>query len=352
MRPWGSKAPGLSFSRKEQKLMRLEARVKMGYYPTPIPVVERIKTFIRFTDDSTIFDPCCGEGNALAKLTQETGARTYGIEIDGHRAEEAKAKLDYVLKCGYEQTRISNGAFSCLFLNPPYDWETEDEGNERKEKVFLKETMKYLKPKGLLVYIIPQSRLDKSIAKILAYRFENFLTYKFQDEEYEAFKQIVLFAVKKKQNNIDEEALSKLIQVPTIELKELPSREEPVYELPSSKEIALFKSTIIDEKELVKEVAESPLWGKFKELARVEKQKLENPPLPLHTGHLGLLLANGCLDGIVGEGEDRHIVKGKVEKVVNKYTELKGEVVEERELEQYKVSIKILKQDGEIITLL
>jgi SAM-dependent methyltransferase len=332
--------------------MRLMARIKMAYYPTPVSVVERIKTFIRFTDGCTILDPCCGEGNALAKLAEGTNAKTFGIEIDGHRAEGAKTKLHFVLKCGYEQTRISNSCFSCLFLNPPYDWETEDEGNERKEKVFLKETMKYLKPKGLLVYIIPQSRLDKGIAKILAYRFENFLTFKFPVEEYEAFKQIVLFAVKKKENGIDEEALAKLIQVPSIELKEIPSKEEPVYELPSSKEIPLFRSTVIDEEELEKEVAQSPLWEKFKELARVEEQKLENPPLPLHTGHLGLLLANGCLDGIVGKGQDMHIVKGKVEKIVNKYTELKGEVVEERELEQYKVSIKILKQDGEIITLL
>jgi hypothetical protein len=212
--------------------------------------------------------------------------------------------------------------------------------------------MKYLKPKGLLIYIIPQSRLDKSIAKILAYRFENFQVYKFQEEEYEAFKQIVLFAVKKKEGSIDEDSLSRLLQIPTIELKEILAKDEPVYELPGSKEIALFKSTVIDEEELLKEVVRSPLWDKFKELARVEEQKLERPPLPLHTGHLGLLLANGCLDGIVGQGKDRHIVKGKVEKIINKYTEVKGEIIEERELEQYKVSIKILKQDGEIITLL
>jgi len=206
--------------------MRLEAKIKMGYYPTPVSVIERIKTFISFTDDNTLFDPCCGEGNALAQLAENTSAKTYGIEIDHHRAEEAKTKLNYLLKCGCEQTRISNSCFSCLFLNPPYDWETEDEGSERKEKLFLKETMKYLKPKGLLVYIIPQSRLDKSIAKILAYRFENFLIYRFHGEEYEAFKQIVLFAVKKKENNIDEEALSKLIQVPVKELKDLPAKGE------------------------------------------------------------------------------------------------------------------------------
>jgi len=332
--------------------MRLEARLKMGYYPTPLSVVERVKTFIRFPEACTIFDPCCGEGNALQKLAEGTIAKTYGIEIDEHRAEQAKAKLDFVLRCGYEQTRISNGAFSCLFLNPPYDWETEEESNERKEKVFLKETIKYLQSGGLLVYIIPQTRLDKSIAKILAYRFENFLVYRFPGEEYEAFKQIVLFAQKKKENSMDEEALNKLIQVPMIKLKELPVRDEPVYDLPRSKEVALFKSIIINENELAQEVKESSLWNKFEELARVEQQKMERPPLPLHTGHLGLLLANGCLDGIIGEEEDMHIVKGKVEKVVNKYSEYKGDVLEERELETYKVSIKVLKQDGQIITLM
>lgn len=332
--------------------MRLEARVKMGYYPTPISVIERIKTFIRLTEGNTILDPCCGEGNALQKLAEGTDAKTYGVEIDVYRAEEAKTKLHNVLKCGYEQTRISNGAFSCLFLNPPYDWETSEEGNERKEKVFLKETIKYLQPEGLLVYIIPQNRLDKSIAKTLAYRFEKFLAYRFQGEEYEDFKQIVLFAAKKKDNSMDEEALTKLVQVPVRELKELPAKDEPVYDLPHSKEVALFKSVVIDEEELSKEVNSSPLWDKFTELARVEERKMERPPLPLHTGHLGLLLANGCLDGIVGEDEDRHIVKGKVEKVVNKYVEYKGDILEERELEQYKVSIKVLKQDGEIITLM
>lgn len=332
--------------------MRLEARIKMGYYPTPLSIVERIKSFIRFPDNASILDPCCGEGKALQKFAEHTIANTFGIEIDEHRAEKAKAKLDHVLKCGYEQTRISNGAFSCLFLNPPYDWETEDEGSERKEKVFLKETIKYLQPKGLLVYIIPQNRLDKNIAKILAYRFEKFLVYKFPGEEYDAFKQVVLFAVKKKENNIDEEALAKLFQVPVKDLKELPAKDGPVYDLPGSKDVELFKSMVIDEKEVSKEVEESPLWKKFSEMARIEEQKIGRPPLPLHTGHLGLLLANGCLDGVVGQGEDMHIVKGKVEKVVNKYTEYKGDVLEERELEQYKVSIKILRQDGEIVTLL
>ncbi|MFH1470650.1 MAG: DUF6094 domain-containing protein [Candidatus Micrarchaeota archaeon] len=332
--------------------MRLAGRIKMAYYPTPLSVVERIKSFIRFPDSASILDPCCGEGIALQRLAEGTGAKTYGIEIDQHRAKQAKTRLNHVLKCGFEQTRISNGVFSCLFLNPPYDWETQEESNERKEKLFLNVTAKYLQTGGLLVYIIPQNRLDKSIAKTLAYKFKQFLVYRFPEEEYEDFKQIVLFGVKKKDNTMDEQALAKLARVPETSLEELPDRDEPAYDPPRSKDVSLFKSTIIDEKELSKEAKDSPLWEKFRELARVEEQKIERPPLPLHTGHLGLLLANGCLDGIIGEGEDRHIVKGKVEKTVNKYSEYKGDTLEERELEQYKVSVKILMQDGEIVTLM
>ncbi len=332
--------------------MRLAGRIKMAYYPTPPSVVERIKTFIRIPDGSSILDPCCGEGNALKQLTEGTTARTYGVEIDRHRAEKAKNKLNHVLKCGIEQTRITSGAFSLLFLNPPYDWETQDERNERKEKIFLRETTKYLQPQGILIYIIPQHRLDKNTAKILSYRFENIHVYKFQQGEYESFKQIVLFAVKKKKPDTDEKALNQLIRIPTTELEELPTLEHPVFELPKSKMINLFQSTIIDEKELEHQVRESPLWKKFDEITRVEEQRVRRPPLPLHTGHLGLLLANGCLDGIVGQGEDTHVVRGKVEKTVIKFTEQKGDVTEERELDQYKVSIKILRQDGEIITLI
>ena len=135
--------------------MRLVGQVKMGYYPTPLTVVERVKTFIKATGKACFLDPCCGEGLALERLALSFGAKTYGIEIDKARAKKAKELLGNVLKCGYEQAFVSNSAFSLLFLNPPYDWEAGDESNERKEKVFLKNTVKYLQPLGLLVGGVP-----------------------------------------------------------------------------------------------------------------------------------------------------------------------------------------------------
>lgn len=338
-------------------MARLASRVKMLYYPTPLSVVERIRTFIEFPEyEVTILDPCAGEGLALGKLCEGTKAVAYGVELDEYRAQEAKKRLTHVLHCGIEEAKVSNNVFSSLFLNPPYDFETqtEDEVNssERKEKIFLKDTAKYLQPEGLLIYIIPQHQLTKNIAKILSYRFENFQIYRFHDPEYERFKQIVLFAVKKKGNSLNEKVYEKLSQIVHAELQELPLKESPPYKLPKGKPITLFKSTKIDPEILEKEVKNSPLWRKFKEMTRVEESKIERPPLPLHTGHISLLLANGMLDGVIGEGEERHIVRGKVEKVVTKYEEAQDKYVEERELESFRVSIKILKQDGEIITLM
>src|SRR5574341_1493283 len=119
--------------------MRLEAEIKMGYYPTPLSVVERIRTFIRFPDDNVnLLDPCCGDGSGLKNLKGDAKATTYGIELDQNRANKAKKNLDHVLKGSYEEARISHNAFSCLYLNPPYDWGARSEGQpgERKEKTF------------------------------------------------------------------------------------------------------------------------------------------------------------------------------------------------------------------------
>ena len=338
--------------------MRLAGKIKMGYYRTPDEVADRIKSFFIFPEvPDTILDPCCGEGLALQRLCLGTNSISYGIELDGHRAEEAKGRNHEVLKCGYEQVRISNGVFSILYLNPPYDDTVADSnflGNsttERKEKVFLRDTIKYLKDGGLLVYLIPQSRLRQDIAKIIAYRFEDVQVYRFPGELFEDFGQLVLFGVRKEKNSYDEELTLKLSEVPEIELEDLPFLETPAYQIPAGKHVSIFSSTVIDEKLLSIELGSSSLWTRFNELAKINGEELQSPPLPLHKGHLGLLLASGCLDGVFGEGEEKHIVKGKVEKIVSKFTEYEENVVIDRELESFKVSIKILNKTGEITTL-
>jgi len=337
--------------------MRLAGRIKMGYYPTPLSVIERIKTFIACPENQHInaLDPCCGEGLALKKLAEGFDCQTYGIELDGHRAEKAKKNLNHVLWCSYTETRISNGCFSILFLNPPYDEETLNDGittsSERKEKVFLKDTITYLQPGGLLVYIIPQPRLGSSIAKILSYRFEQFRIYRFHGEEYHAFKQIVVFGVKKSKPGIDESNRMALTKLRDSDLPEILLCHEPCYSLPQAGNIGRFRSTVINVEELEHEAQASPLWSRLEELARGDVMRKERPPLPLHEGHIALMLATGSLDGVVGEGDDRHVVKGRVQKVVTKHQEQHENGYQEREVDRYQVSVKILTVDGAIRVL-
>ena len=337
--------------------MRPEGRIKMGYYPTPLPVTERIRSFLSYPSEKVnVLDPCCGEGEAVKVLAEGTKAATYGIELDEYRAGRAKDVLGHVLHCGYEDARMSNRAFSFLFLNPPYDWQKtgapEGFENERTEKAFLRGTVKYLVPEGVLVYIVPQPRVTEDVAKILSYRFEDFSTYRFQDGEYERFKQIVLFGKRKGGNYLDEASFAELSGIPRAELPEIPMLEEPVYDVPASPEVRLFRSTLIEEAELEKELGYSALWEKLDGHGSRKGNQIGRPPLPLHTGHLGLLLASGCLDGRVGEGEDRHIVRGKVEKITHTEQEYQGDVLVEREVERYRVSVKVLTSDGKIRNLM
>jgi hypothetical protein len=333
--------------------MRIAGRMKMGYYPTPSRVVEQIRKCLSFPREPfTVLDPCCGEGIALAQLVVGTQALTYGVELDEYRADAAQGRVQNLLKCGIEETRIAHQSCSLLFLNPPYDEATREEDadtkTERQEKAFLRMTVPYLVPGGVLVYIIPQTRLNRGIARLLASRFEQIDVFRFPDPEYDDFRQVVVFGVRKTDSFLDEGLALKLQNVPNRKVKPLSETATTPYAVPPAGPLKLFRSTVIEPEALAKQMAQSPLWRRLHAMTTRSELKLPRPPLPLHSGHLGLLLAAGKLDGVVGEGSDRHVVKGKVTKVVSKVDEYKGDVMEQRELDRYVVSIKILNCNGEI----
>ncbi|MBI5250737.1 MAG: class I SAM-dependent methyltransferase [Desulfomonile tiedjei] len=333
--------------------MRIAGRMKMGYYPTPARVVDYIKKWLSFPPAPfTALDPCCGEGIALEHLVRGSEAITYGVELDEQRADAAQDRIQNVLKCGIGETRIAHQSYSLLFLNPPYDEATLEEDadikTERQEKAFLRMTVPYLVPGGVIIYIIPQKRLNRGIARLLASRFERVNVFRFPDPEYDDFQQVVVFGVRKSVNSLDDGVALKLQNVPNRKLKPLPETDTAQYSVPPAGPLKLFRSTVIDPEELAKQMAQSPLWRRFDAMTTRSELKLPRPPLPLHSGHLGLLLAAGKLDGVVGEGPDRHVVKGKVTKVVSRVEEYKGDVLEQRELDRYVVSIKIMNRNGEI----
>ena len=347
---------------RKGKIMRLAAQAKMGYYPTPPLVVSLISGILVSNHPGTIriLDPCAGEGHALKEIGEFLQCESYGIELDTDRGRIAKQNLTQCLITDYENTRISNQAFSILYLNPPYDWvirNDEVSASERYERTFLRNTIRYLIPGGVLVYLIPQSRLDKAIAKILAYRFGDIRVFRFPDEEYEAFKQVVIFGVLKRKPETDEGLIRYLTDVGQRQAI-IPSIENAncEYTVPPSPTIKnfLFRTIQIDPEELETEVNRHGLKGKINRivspLSLSEKIK---PIMPLRHGHLAQLLACGMMNGVVfdKDGGNPLVVKGITRKVVETRTEHEGGKEKITETDKIVIIINAINQRGELITI-
>jgi tRNA1(Val) A37 N6-methylase TrmN6 len=342
--------------------MRLAAQAKMGYYPTPASVVSRISDILARDGRGTIrlLDPCAGEGHALKHIGESLKAETYGIELDRERGRIARENLTHCLITDYEATRISNQAFSLLYLNPPYDWAIRNDevsASERYERTFLRNTIRYLIPDGILVYLIPQSRLDKNIATILSYRFKDIRLFRFPDEEYQSFKQVVIFGVLKKRSESDDELTRYLIEagqgqaiIPSLDTSDCN------YTVPLSSPVKtfLFRTTQINPEELATELKHHGLRGTIDRIVcPLSLSERIKPIMPLRHGHLAQLLACGMMNGVVvdKEGGNPLLVKGITKKVVDTRTEHEDGKERIIETDRIVITINAINENGDLITI-
>lgn len=297
--------------------MRLKGQVKMGYYPTPQAVVALIRPRLIFPKEPfPALDPCCGTGAALKSLVEGTQAATYGIELDLERAREAMEVLTSVAKGAFELSKVPKNAFGLLFLNPPYDWDTGSVENSRKEYKFLRDAAPALVSGGILVYIIPQNRFVRSIARYLDYAFEQIGMARFPDKEYARFGQMVVIARKKQVKTTSETSFGRLLAQASDNL--LPGFEgiKEVWEVPVTEPRLTVEGVACFPEEAERAAQVSPLAQAFRRsvVPKGQAETKGRPPTPLHKGHISLLLAAGHLDGYVGEGPDIHLIRGTVTK--------------------------------------
>src|SRR5713101_552254 len=150
--------------------MRPYGKARLGFFPLPVPEAARLKNCLAFPSEFSALDPCVGDGVAFAHLLHDVTAHRYGIEIDAHRTEQARNLGIEILQANAMDVRCQAEAVSLLYLNPPHDWEAGESNNQRLESVFLEHTYRWLKPTGVLVFVIPQLRLTKC-ARLLSEQF-------------------------------------------------------------------------------------------------------------------------------------------------------------------------------------
>lgn len=182
-------------------MARRESIAVAGYFPTPPDVVRRLCLMLAppvevertnsYTSVpvSVVFDPCAGEGAALHAVTKRLRARSYAVEMEATRANTLRRGGE-VLHGDFFHLEASPEFVDLLWLNPPYDTDRE---TGRLEERFLRRASGYLVIGGILVFIVPGYALAASAAT-LATGYTDLQCFRFPDESYGQYKQVVLFA--------------------------------------------------------------------------------------------------------------------------------------------------------------
>ncbi len=320
-------------------MARLESTARAGYFPTPPRVGAAIAHHLAASAGGgkrvvRLLAPCAGTGEAAATIAEALGAESYGIELNEQRAEAARCRLDHVLATSAFAVRLANGAFSCLFLNSPYDYDDE---KRRLEHAFLTSLTRALCPGGVLVFLIPQRRLAVS-ARYLASHYTGLLGLRFPDPEYAAYRQMVLFGVRKPQSTLDPESQSRLEAWSQENLAPLPDQPtRPPIDVPAlpAGEI-LFASLLFDPVQAAAEARRRGVWTQpqLAEQLWPPDERPVRPLMPLRKGHLALLIAAGMLNNVVLDQDgERLLVKGRTHKELvhvdspDEDTEIQREVI-------------------------
>lgn len=352
-----------------------------GYFPTDEKTTEGILSRLGFDIKKNknkqgvvrILDPCCGEGAALSECSEymktyltnhqannnNTKVETVGIEIDQERAYHAKSmiNLDTIVHGNLSDCYIAQRQFGLLFLNPPYGDIladkanlSEDSGRQRYETMFYENTNKLLQFGGVLVFIVPNTCLDKRLSKMIASHFDKVSIYKAPEQR---FKQVVIFGVRCKAKTADKAIVDRLLKAaqdittlatltdqPDVVVNDSSNSNEWLYPIPLSTGELRLNQIHIDAKQLADEVAKKgskgSLWGRFQVHFNSANGNTYRPLRAMSDWHLSLALAAGQVSGVVKSKEGRCLlVKGRTFKdkkvtIQTKVNEATGDVSETR----------------------
>ena len=306
--------------------MRPAGRLKLGFYPLPLSEADRVRAHLDFPAQFAAVDPCVGDGEAFSHILLRTDAQRWGIEIDAYRAEQASRLGVEVVHGSAMDVRCPAESVALLYLNPPYDFEVGDQRNKRLELVFLEHTYRWLKTKGVLVFVLPQKQLEVC-ARLLAEHFVDFRIYRLTDPACIQYSQVVVFAQRRGRgshlpDNTLQQAVAYLQESGrTAALPELTDAGNAIYQVPASEGTTLTHHGIpLDELEDL-----LPGSAAYRQAARVLTRDADavrgRPLTPLHGGHVSLLATAGMLNGVFGSDRERHIAHWRSLKFVDHWEE-------------------------------
>jgi hypothetical protein len=341
--------------KEEEVSMRNAARLKMGYYPLPESEGAKLRSLLVYSQTASVIDPCVGQGTALHLVTSNAPVRNYGIELDAERARAAGASGIETIQGNTFDAIIKPVSFSLLYLNPPYDSEIGSIANRRMESVFLEHTYRWLVMEGVLVFVIPFERLH-DCAGILSSHFSSLNVLRMTDPDSVRYRQIVVLGVRREVRGAAIEKNKRQLQGIGLygsfqDLPELKSDACVPYTVPASAPVEMgYRGLPYDLLEDL--LLDSGAWRQVAALLLPRDDVAAGRPItPLHGGHVGLLCTAGLLNGVFGEGEDRHIARWRSVKQVTTFVEEEGDAKVIHHRERWTNELRLVYADGTTLRL-
>lgn len=143
----------------------------LQFYPTPQKVIDIV---LRDLDvrGKRVLEPSCGDGRIMDRL-RDAGAQCYGVEVDGARAAQARAKGHGILIANFLTVAPQDGLagsywrdFDMVVMNPPF--------YGRHYAKHVRHALRFVKPGGTLVAILPATaRYDHGLLDDLKPRWQD-----------------------------------------------------------------------------------------------------------------------------------------------------------------------------------
>jgi hypothetical protein len=335
--------------------MRNAARLKMGYYPLPESEGVKLRSLLSYYQSASVIDPCVGQGTALYLITSDAVVRRYGVELDAERARIASSRGIETIQGNTFDAIAKPESFSLLYLNPPYDSEIGSIANRRMEAVFLEHTYRWLVMDGILVLVIPFERLH-DCAGVLSSHFAALNVFRMTDPDSVQYRQIAALGVRRDVRGVAVENNKRQLQYIGLygsfqKLPELQPDACAPYSVPASGEVEMsYRGLPYDPLEDL--LPHSGAWRQAAPLLLPHDDVATGRPItPLHGGHVGLLCTAGLLNGVFGEGDDRHIARWRSVKHVTTFVEEEEDAQIIHHRERWTNELRLVYADGRTLKL-
>ena len=305
---------------------------KLGAYYTDPVHAAKIGRLFRLQGECCVLEPSFGNAEALkAFLSQceradEVGSvHTFGVELNRETFEQYKQEIEFPVCADFiGGIRASNRAFTLCFANPPYGVGGDD-GSTRLEKLFVERIYQLMKTKGYLVLVVSLTTMNlDEFAKCLLARFKPVAFYRFDDKEFEKYKQVVFIGQKRVSIGLYrkeyEEWMIANPGAPLENIPYIPKDPDTRMEVPVSleSEIELFTTKEFDEAILLHNTsALVPVLKKALQTNEYQSVGLGKPIVPLKKDLLYLSAIAGGGQGLAGNEDrgDLHLQRGQAKPV-------------------------------------